>query len=389
MIRVLIDATCILPKQSGVGRYAIELLRAMVAIQEEKWDLHVLLHSEMKDMAESPASFLFSDPGENLKVSYLEVPGIGLKRECIFWRKRSQFPAYDLFHCLSSNAPWCMAERGLVTIHDLKFILFSRFFGKVGRLKSLYLRRQFGAIARRYQGIITVSESTRHDFLEIYEGQSTGLRNRVKAVLSGYTVPSGDTPLAELKQRYGITGPYFFYLGELRPHKNVRGMIEAFISYKRANPGDPTLFVVGGNAHPSFVANFAKDEAVCFVGFVREEDLGPLYQYSLACYFASLYEGFGFPILEAMASGTLVITSSVSSMPEVAGDAGILVDPKRKDEMQSALARVKNMSKQEREVFIRKAAINLDRFSWEACARETFDQYNLLIERISKVNNLS
>ncbi|TXF90960.1 glycosyltransferase family 4 protein [Neolewinella aurantiaca] len=384
MKKILIDATCILPKQSGVGRYAIELLRAMVALDQKRWALHILLHPDIRNMTDSPVGFLFAESRIKPEVSYLEVPGIGFKREWVFWRMRGQFPAHDLFHCLSSNAPWCMAKRGLVTIHDLKFILFPGFFGKVGRLKSLYLSKQFRAIARRYQRIITVSDSTRHDFLEVYGSEAKGLEKRVKAILSGYSVPGGSTSLPELKQQYGIDGPYFFYLGELRPHKNVRGMIDAFIAHKRANPDNDALFVIGGHAHPSFVADYVEDEAVRFIGFVREQDLGPLYKHSLACYFASLYEGFGFPILEAMASGTLVITSSISSMPEVAGDAAILVDPTDKSDMESALTRVKEMSEKEREAFIQKASLNLDRFSWKSCARQTFEQYNLLIGNLTK-----
>jgi glycosyltransferase involved in cell wall biosynthesis len=182
--------------------------------------------------------------------------------------------------------------------------------------------------------------------------------------------------IAHVRERYGIVGRYLLYVGTLQPRKNLARVIDAFAGLA----GDPALagvqLVLAGKRGWLYDDLFAQvtrlglTSRVVFPGYVEEADLPALLSGALALVFPSLYEGFGIPVLEAGACGVPVITSKTSSLPEVAGDAALLVDPHDVDAIADALLRIATDAELRAELD-RRGQENVKRFSWEKCARET------------------
>ena len=174
-------------------------------------------------------------------------------------------------------------------------------------------------------------------------------------------------------------------MGTLEPRKNLTTLLQAFARLRRAGQVDPALRLVLAGARgwldePIFrtVRSFGLDEAVHFPGFIDDDDLPDLYRGAAAFVFPSLYEGFGLPVLEAMACGAPVVTSNTSSMPEVAGGAAMLVDPRDVDGLAAAIARV--LRDEGLRARLRAAGLARARqFSWETAARQVLDAYAALV----------
>jgi glycosyltransferase involved in cell wall biosynthesis len=233
--------------------------------------------------------------------------------------------------------------------------------------------------AKHCEKLITVSESTRNDLLKVFPHMS-GLAERTKVVYEAATVSMKENP--EIKERFQLDKPYFLYLGELRPHKNVGRVIEAFIQFKNGLPvGADIRLIVAGKPHKSFVmpAGAHRDDII-FTGYVKDDDAYTLYSNALAYCLPSLYEGFGLPILEAMKCGCPVITSDFSSTAEVVGDAGLLVDPLSVDAIAGAMAKIYGDEPFRQELIVKGYARERS-FSWAKAAEETLAIYKEILDK--------
>jgi glycosyltransferase involved in cell wall biosynthesis len=182
--------------------------------------------------------------------------------------------------------------------------------------------------------------------------------------------------LAAARERYGIAAPYVIYVGTLQPRKNLMVLLDAFTSLV-GEGRDLHLAIVGKKGwlyEPLFarVRELGLEERVHFPGYVPQSDLPALLSGARLFVLPSLYEGFGLPILEAMACGTPVVCSAVASLPEVAGDAAILVNPQDTAQLTQALARVLDDDAL-RQQLVRKGLDRVAHFSWERCARQTLE----------------
>jgi glycosyltransferase involved in cell wall biosynthesis len=182
-----------------------------------------------------------------------------------------------------------------------------------------------------------------------------------------------------LRNRYGIRDPYILFSGRWEPRKNILGTIEAFARVKKENPSNLKLVLTGKRTWSAreadeLIARHGIQSEVIDLGKSPLEELPALYGGAQALVFASFWEGFGFPIVEAMACGTPVITSNVSSMPEVAGDAALLVDPHSIDEIAAAIHNITNQPRLREELKV-KGLARAQQFSWETTARQTLAAY--------------
>lgn len=223
--------------------------------------------------------------------------------------------------------------RGLVlTVHDLAFKILPETAPHANR----FWHRYFGEALDQAAEIITVSEATRHDLCEIYDIEP----ERVTAVLSGVDLDvfqrASDEAIASVRAEYGIDGPYLLFVGGLEPRKNLRMLLRAFSHL--APDLRPTLVLAGAPVHwipggPEIMTSALRSlpvdvrERVVMTGYVSEAQKVALLSGAEALVYPSVYEGFGMPVLEAMAVGTPVLTSNLSSLPEVAGEDAVLVDP--------------------------------------------------------------
>ncbi len=246
----------------------------------------------------------------------------------------------DLLHCPHYNVPYLYRGRLVVTIHDVTHLVDRAF--TPSRAAYAYARFMLKTAAQRARRIITVSEFSKKsicDYLGVREDKIRVIHNVLperfrEALLAGPVRPS----------KHGINRPYILYVGLLKPHKNVDGLIRAFSLLPDGLRERHQLVVAGklDRSYPALrrlVENLRLCEQVLFTGHLGEEDLHALYAGARVFVLPSLNEGFGLPALEAMAYGIPVVASNTSSLPEVVGEAGILVNPRNTQEIASAMAR--------------------------------------------------
>jgi len=278
----------------------------------------------------------------------------------------------DLLHGLALVGPVAGRIPLVITVHDLSFLYYPQTFH---RLKRFYLQTFTRWSVRHARRVIAISESTRGDVLRHY-GLSPDRVDRIYYGLDPIFRPLPADQVAEFRAREGLPERFLLFVGTLEPRKNVARLIDA---YGRL-PGElPPLLLVGGKGW-LYEEIYRRVEAlplgdkVRFVGYVPGERLPWWYNAAEAFVYPSLYEGFGLPPLEAMACGTPVVSSSVSSLPEVVGDAGLLVDPTDTEALAAALGRVSgDAGLRER---LRAAGLaQAQRFSWAEAARQTVRSY--------------
>jgi glycosyltransferase involved in cell wall biosynthesis len=277
----------------------------------------------------------------------------------------------DALFVPSHVLPLAHPRASLVTVHDLGYLQFPETHPWHQRL---YLDLSTRWSARAAAHILADSEATRSDLVARYGTPP----EKITVAHPGYDetlAPARDPATVEaVKARFGIAGDYFLYLGTLQPRKNLARVIAAFAALKSEILKPDTVLVLAGKRGWLYEDLFAQvrymglEGRVLFPGYIPDEDKAALLSGALAFVFPSLYEGFGLPVLEAQACGCPVITSTTSSLPEVAGDAALLVDPGDSDAIAAAMQRIAADSAL-RETLVEQGLANVHRFSWTACAQ--------------------
>jgi len=283
---------------------------------------------------------------------------------------------------LSATSQKC---KSVVTFHDLSFEKYPEFYSNSKNYWhfSMNPKKQ----ARRADKIIAVSESTKNDLVELYKINP----EKIKVIYSGVSLESGiwnlEFRVTKVKEKYNLPEKYILYLGTLEPRKNIIGLIKAFEIFKtkfksrRRHSGmSPSRFklIIAGSKGWLYknifktIENSPVKNDIIFTGFIDDEDKSVLYSLADLFIYPSFYEGFGFPPLEAMACGTPVITSNVSSIPETVGDAAITVNPYNLDELYRAMEMVLSDENLKNNL-IKKGFVQAKKFSWQKCARESLD----------------
>jgi len=372
---IILDALAVENSKTGVGQYVQELLEELLEKAPKDMFFSVMLHPSLS-MKHPLVKFV--SKRKNAEVMWFDIPAIGLKRDIKFFLKRRKLKC-DLFHCLYSNHPLFFKGKQMVTIHDLKYVLHPEFMGSRGKLKSIYLKNLMRHAAKHCEKLITVSESTRNDLLKVFP-HIPKLAERTEVVYEAATVSMKENP--EIYRRFQMDKPYFLYLGELRPHKNVARVIKAFIQFKaKTAPESDIRLIVAGKPHKSFdMPAAARRDDIIFTGYVKDDDAYTLYSNALAYCLPSLYEGFGLPILEAMKCGCPVITSDFSSTAEVAGSAGVLVDPLSVDAIAEAFAKIYRDEPFRKEL-VEKGYEREKEFSWADTAEKTLEIYKEILAK--------
>jgi glycosyltransferase involved in cell wall biosynthesis len=278
----------------------------------------------------------------------------------------------DLMHEPAFVGPLASRCPFVVTIHDLSFLLYPQGFRTLNRLYLKVLTRLSVSRARR---IIAVSNSTKQDLVRLY-GISPALVDTVHNGVDPSFRPLPAADVAAFKLSRKLPEHLILFVGTLEPRKNVVHLVR---SYARLPEPRPPLLFVGGKGWLydevfTCVEGLDLADQVRFVGYVPPQDLPWWYNAADLFVYPSLYEGFGLPLLEAMACGTPVIASTASSLPEVVGQAGLLVDPRDIDALATAMDQVlRNMDRRDE---MRTAGLKQARgFSWQETARQTVGSY--------------
>ena len=362
-MRIGVDARNLVPSLSGIGRYVFEMCRAL---GEQG-------HSLILYLPEPPHSPLPSLPGWELHVGNFKGPWrraiwsltalpIAARRHKLdlFWG-----PAHRLPPGLPADLP------RIVTIHDLVW----RQAPETMRWQTRLGERTFMAASlKRAHHIIADSQATAADIITFYPA-ATG---RIEVVYPGLTTlpPPSERPLLPLNEE-GQTPRYALFVGTLEPRKNLSRLLEAFASIPPSSLAGLKFVIAGGQGWrmrdlSEMVAHYGIQDRVILTGYVSDAELAALYASAEFLVMPSLYEGFGFPIIEAQSFGVPVITSNKSSMPEVAGDGAILVDPEDIAGIADAVMQL-NSNPGLRSELEKRAKDNSGRFKWSAAA-ETLPQ---------------
>jgi glycosyltransferase involved in cell wall biosynthesis len=282
----------------------------------------------------------------------------------------------DLLFVPSHVLPVAHPRHSVVTVHDLGY----HYYPEAHTLfQNLYLRWSARHNARSATRVLADSEATRRDLMRYYRTAGEKIAVVYPGCDESLTPVSDPALLAAVRARYGIAGPYLLYVGTLHPRKNLVRLVQAFAALLRhtqdrsASP-DLTLVLAGKKGWlydeiSTQVRKLGVEERVLLPGYVPDSDLASLLSGALAFVFPSLYEGFGLPVLEAMACGRPVVCSNASSLPEVAGDAALLVDPLDVDALTEGLAQIVSDEGLRREL-VNKGFQQVSKFSWQRCARE-------------------
>ena len=300
----------------------------------------------------------------------------------------------DVYH----SPDWSLAPtkaKTVITVHDL-------FFLKRPDLQQhpyqATLERRLQLAKDRQAQVIAVSQATKNDLIELLDYPEELIKITYEAVDDKFKMQNANLKIKQIKKKYGIEGNYLLMVATQEPRKNLERTIEAFNSLvsgiKRnarqnsVNMQNTNLVIVGkvgwGNVgasrwdalpQPRTRASHRLAPTIRFIGYVPQEELPTLYSGSEGFLYPSLYEGFGIPILEAFACGVPVLTSNVSSMPEVAGKAAIYVDPYKTDSIREGLEKMLNLSTTDKNELIQNGYKQMKKFSWGKVAKETLKMY--------------
>ena len=241
------------------------------------------------------------------------------------------------------------------------------------------LNRLMKVALRRAACVLCVSKSVRDEVAERFRLPMDRLAVAYNGVGSHFVPIPSDVARRAVTERFGIDYPYVLLVGKLQARKNVVRLIRAFGRFRRATGSDARLLLAGKRTATAEGIDEAIDELdlrqhVVQAGYFKPGDLPVLYSAARQFVFPSLWEGFGIPVVEAMACGTPVVTSTVTSLPEIAGDAALLVNPESIDEIADAMVRVETLPEL-RSTLVSRGLARAKEFTWENCARATLTAY--------------
>jgi glycosyltransferase involved in cell wall biosynthesis len=290
----------------------------------------------------------------------------------------------DLFHAPHYVLPPAIHCRSVVTIHDCIHLMFPQYLP--GRLAHAYAKLQLWTAAHRSDHILTVSEASKLDILRRFRIPADKVTVVYNAIDARLAREPADEEVDRVIARYQLRDPFALYVGNIKPHKNLERLIEAFHQLRQESAFEALKLVIIGDEISKYqglrraVHVHKLHKHVRFFGFVPLDTLAVLYQLASVFVFPSLYEGFGLPPLEAMYFGTPVVTSNVSSLPEVVGDAAMLVDPYSAESIADGMRRV--LTDEHLRAFLRERGMARAReYSWEQSVRQIRDVYGEVMER--------
>jgi glycosyltransferase involved in cell wall biosynthesis len=268
----------------------------------------------------------------------------------------------------------------VVTIHDCIHLRFPQYLPKRGA--HLYARTMMNMAARRSCKVLTVSEASKQDILHYLGVPAVKVEVVYNALDERLATPPTADEITRVRERFLLTAPFILYTGNIKPHKNIDRLIEAYSLLRPRGFEHVKLLIIGDeiSKYPNLrrlVHRFQLHQQVRFLGFVPDATLAVLYRLASVFVFPSLYEGFGLPPLEAMALGAPVITSNVSSLPEVVGDAAVLIDPTDAGAIADAMARVLGDDALRAEL-IRRGHERISAFSWARSVARVREVYHEL-----------
>ena len=364
-MRIAIDARKL--HDFGIGTYIRNLLKYLARLDRETEYLLLCRPQDVK---------LADGLGPNFR-SVVEPSRPYSVAEQVMLPARLVMQNVTLLHEPHYVLPPLVPCRAVVTIHDCIHLMFPQYLPS--RLAHAYARANLWVAAKRAERIFTVSETSKADILRYCDVPAERIIVVYNAIDDRFAISPETEAIERVRERYQLNGPFALYVGNIKPHKNLERLIDAFDLVRRGGFERLELLIIGDqiSKYPRLrraVDKHKLHKHVRFLGFVADDTLAALYRLATVFVFPSLYEGFGLPPLEAMASGTPVVTSNRSSLPEVVGDAAVLVDPYSAASIAEGIQRVLSDADLRRTLAARGLARAME-FSWEASVRRIHEVY--------------
>lgn len=352
--------------RTGVEEYTYQLIKHLLALKKSS---EYTFNLYCKDINDFYCRQLFPVLPENFKVKRMGWPfpawtQARLSTEMLFKKP-------DLLFIPAHVLPVIHPRNSVVTVHGLEYEYYPELYSKK---HLLYLRLATKYSAKYAQKIIAVSENTKKDLIKLYNADP----DKIKVVYHGLDDGLDDknkNSIPEKNNQKNLDYPYFLFLGRIETKKNVRGIIRAFDLLKEKYHLPHKLILAGlkGYGYKSIKSRINssrhKDDII-EKGYIKDDEKWQLLKNAEAFLFTSFYEGFGLPILEAQSVGCPVITSDISSMPEVAGDGALLVDPNKIEQITQGMYKLIKDNEHKLNL-TKKGYQNIKRFKWQKCAEET------------------
>ncbi|MEH2049709.1 glycosyltransferase family 4 protein [Nostoc sp.] len=386
MLKVVVDATPVDSKPSGVGFYVANLICALDVLQkEENFQLGVVYQPGLKNWLRGDFSFpeSFKDYSQQY-VLPLPVRISDLLLALAFKPSLSYFEKYfgspDILHGTNYSVYPCQNSFKVMNIYDLTFIRYPQYINSVVKTYTEKVRR----CLQWTDLVLTISESSKKDIIEYLEVDPKKVY--VTPLASRYYPNYLSEEVAqnlEKQTNYDFSKPYLLFVSTIEPRKNINTIITAFDFLKEKYKIEHQLILIGKkgwNYEPIFAAieNSPWANQIHHLNYLSNELVALFYSKADVFVYPSHYEGFGLPVLEAMTLGAPVVTSNTSSIPEVSGDAAILINPNDPIQLAEAILKVISDS-QLRQELINKGKARAKLFSWERTAKETLNAYRTII----------
>lgn len=375
-MNITIDASPAVHHRAGLGRYAGELIRALVASSPADERLTILY---TEPAAARPDPVLAALPGRPIPLGYKPWRFLALLAHLTRLPQDRLVPGADLFHATDHLLPRMRRVPTVFTLHDLIFLKFPQHHKGYNRA---FLTLMMPRFLRAADHVIAVSEHTRRDAIAAYALPAEKITVIYEAADARYRPAENPAALSDFRRRYRLPERYILHVSTIEPRKNQARLLEAYAALRAEFP-EVGLVVVGrrGWLYDDFFARLTAlglEEQVVFPGFVPEADLPHFYQAAECFVYPSLYEGFGLPPLEALACGAPVVCSNAASLPEVVGEAGLLVPPGDTAALAAAIRRVL-ADPRVRADLAGRGPRQAARFSWERAAAETRAVYRRVL----------
>ncbi len=360
---IVLDARTATDHFPGIGRYVVHLARGLAQI-----------------IGDTPVNLLHDSAARAGRLTLPQLPPVVCSASPFSLRQQWAVPqalrraGATLYHSPYYLMPYRPGVPTVLTCYDVIPLVLPAYFSARQRL---FFRLAHGLALRASSVVLVISSTTRDDLVRCF-GMEPGKVIVTPLAADEHFRPQSPEEVARVRHLYGLPDEYVLYVGSNKPHKNLVRLVQAWAAVESATAN--ACLVIAGHwdaRYPEALQSAEKAglaDRILFVGAVADADLAALYSGARCFVFPSLYEGFGLPVLEAMACGTPVACSNVSSLPEVVGDATLLFDPLEVDSMADALARLlagADLRAEMDERGLQRAAC----FSWERTTRQTLEAY--------------
>lgn len=373
--RIGIDARFLRSATGGIGRYSRELIRNIAALDSENEYVIFITEADLPEWEVNQ---------ENIHPVVVEAPHYSFKEQTVFYRELRKYGC-DLVHFLNFNHPVLYRGPFVTTLHDLTLLHFPDATARSS--KSRLRRYVYHSIMRRSvhraRKVIAISEYTAKDAEHVLGVSQACMEVVYEGGPDVHPLPFGNKKMVQ--DFLGTKDPYILFVSQWRAHKGISTLLEAFNGIKREF-GLPHKLVLTGRQDAasetvrSEIANSPYGADIIMPGFAPDSILPSLYHHASVFVMPSEYEGFGLPVLEAMAYGAPCVVADNSSLPEVSGGAALLFETKNADALGKQIMRIVTDQHLTEELRV-KGAAQVKSFSWKKCAMETLKVYAQILER--------